>query len=118
MLSGAQQMFRPLWITVSTVTVVMAVTLAWGVVHGDLSAEGSAMLRMPWGIVSLVEIYVGIVLFGCWVFRREPGLLRPIVWMSAVALIGNVVSCIYVLLALRAARGDSRRFWLGRRAEA
>jgi hypothetical protein len=36
--------------------------------------------------------------------------------MVAVALIGNLVSCVYVLLALRAARGDVMRFWLGARA--
>ena len=73
-------------------------------------------MQMPWGVVSLVEIHVGMALFGCWVFSREANLLSSCAWMTAVALAGNIVSCVYVLLALRAARGEAMRFWLGSRA--
>lgn len=107
---------RLIWLSVSAATVVMALALIWGVTKGDLWTEGGAILDMPWGLVSLVEIYVGMALFGCWVFWRETSLLRSATWMVAVALIGNLVSCVYVLLALRAARGDVMRFWLGARA--
>jgi hypothetical protein len=110
------QMPRLIWLSVSAATVVMALALIWGVTKGDLWTEGGAILDMPWGLVSLVEIYVGMALFGCWVFWRETSLLRSAAWMLAVALIGNLVSCVYVLLALRAARGDVMRFWLGARA--
>ena len=109
-------MSRLIWLSVSAATVVMALALIWGVTKGDLWTEGGAILDMPWGLVSLVEIYVGMALFGCWVFWRETSLLRSAAWMVAVALIGNLVSCVYVLLALRAARGDVMRFWLGARA--
>ncbi len=93
----------------------MAATLAWGIEGGDFSNETSALTRMHWGVVSLVEIYVGIVLFGCWVFWREANLLRSVVWIVVIALVGNLVSCVYVLLALRAARGDVTQFWMGHR---
>ena len=115
-LSAAWRMSRLIWLSVSAATMVMALALIWGVTKGDLWTEGGAILDMPWGLVSLVEIYVGMALFGCWVFWRETSLLRSAAWMVAVALIGNLVSCVYVLLALRAARGDVMRFWLGARA--
>lgn len=116
-MSDAHGVPRSVWITVGIATTVMATALTWGLFKGNLSAEGGALLRMPWGLVSLIEIYVGMALFGCWVFWREASPLRSGLWMLAVALIGNVVSCAYVLLALRSARGNPTLFWMGARAE-
>lgn len=108
----------PPWasIAVGTAAVVMAIALAWGVTAGDLFTEGGALLGMAWGVVSLVEIYVGMILFGCWVFWREASPARAGAWMAAVALLGNIVSCLYVLCALRSAGGDAQQFWMGARA--
>lgn len=106
------------WVTVSCAATAMVAALAWGAAAGDLSAEGARLLDMPWGVVTLVEVYVGITLFACWVFWRERSPVRAGAWTLAVVLAGNVISCLYVLLALRAARGDARLFWMGRRAGA
>lgn len=100
-------------IVVGIAGLVMALALLWAGIGGDLQAEGASMVEMRWGVVSLVEIYVGIGLFGGWVFARESSWLRAGGWMLGVILIGNLVSCIYVLFALREAKGDSARFWLG-----
>ena len=116
---GVRQQSRSIscaiWITVTIATIVMASALGWAIVAGDLSEEGSIILRIPWGVVSLVEIYVGMALFGCWVFWRESNIVSSCAWMAAVAIAGNIASCIYVVLALRAARGDVMRFWMGAR---
>ena len=111
----SRRVIRTAWFAVSIATLVMALALAWAVSVGDLAAEGGALLRMPWGVVSLIEIYVGMALFGGWVLWREANLVRSAVWLLAIALIGNLVSCIYVLLALHGARGDALYFWMGSR---
>lgn len=103
-------------IVVALAAAAMAGALAWGLTGGDLAAEGGAMLDMTWGVVSLVEIYVGMILFGGWVFWREASPVRAGAWMAAAAVLGNIVSCVYVLRVLHAARGDAQRFWMGARA--
>ena len=103
------------WLVVGAVAAVMTGALAWGVAVGDLPIEAGALVSMPWGVVSLVEVYVGMSLFACWVFRREASPLRAGGWMLAAVVAGNVVSCVYVLLALKAADGDAQRFWMGSR---
>ena len=45
--------------------------LIYGFTIGNFSAEGSKLLKMPWGIVSLVDLYVGFALFSCWIVFRE-----------------------------------------------
>ena len=49
--------------------------LIYGFTVGDFAAEGSKLLAMPWGIVSLVDLYVGFALFSCWIVFREKSLL-------------------------------------------
>ncbi|MGK0171617.1 MAG: hypothetical protein ACI9W2_003347 [Gammaproteobacteria bacterium] len=95
--------------------IIMAGALVWGFAAGDLFAEGPVMLRMPWALVSLVEIYVGMTLFGCWLFWRESSVVRACGWLLATIFIGNAVSCVYALLAARSAQGDPVRFWMGAR---
>ena len=41
----------------------MTVVLVYGFTVGDFAEEGKQLLSMPWGIVSLVDLYVGFALF-------------------------------------------------------
>lgn len=98
-------------------TIVMGVTLVYGFAQGDLSADGATLLSIPWGIVSLVDVYVGFTLFSGWVVFREPSRLRALLWVICVMVLGSFVAGLYTLLALQASTGNWPRFWLGHRAE-
>lgn len=52
----------------------MTAVLIYGFTVGDFSGEGSQLLSMPWGIVSLVDLYTGFVLFSGWIIYREKSL--------------------------------------------
>ena len=104
------------WLTVAAAATVMIGALVYGGAVGDLWAEGGALMDLPWGVVTLVEVYVGLTLFACWVFWREESRVTAGAWMLAAALGGNIISCLYVLLALRGADGDAQAFWMGARA--
>jgi hypothetical protein len=96
--------------------VAMTAVLVYGFTIGDFSAEGAVLTRMPWGIVSLVDLYTGFVLFSGWIFYREKSLLRAALWTVAVMVLGHFTTSLYVLLALLSSRGDWKRFWMGQRA--
>jgi len=51
--------------------IAMALVLTFAFVKGDFTGEGSTLLSMPWGIVSLVDLYVGFALFSGWIAYRE-----------------------------------------------
>jgi hypothetical protein len=89
--------------------------LIYGFTAGDFSGEGSTLLRMPWGQVSLVDVYVGFMLFSGWVVYREKSVLRSILWILAIVILGNFTASLYALVALYRSGGDWKRFWLGRR---
>ncbi|MDX1609783.1 MAG: hypothetical protein R3225_06635 [Halofilum sp. (in: g-proteobacteria)] len=91
----------------------MVVAIAHGFVAGDLVAEGWAVASVPWGQAMLTDLLTGFLLFGCWMAWREPTAGRAVAWIVALLLLGNLVACVYVLLALQRAGGDADRFWNG-----
>jgi hypothetical protein len=93
--------------------VAMGGALVYGFGWGDFWAEGRTLLAMPWGVVSLVDVYVGFGLFAGWILFREGMGFRACGWILLILLLGNLISCLYVLRALTASAGDWHCFWLG-----
>lgn len=81
---------------------------------GDFAAEGSQLTAMPWGIVSLVDLYVGFALFAMWIVYREPVRWQAAIWVILLMVLGFFIGSLYTLLALYQSHGDWDRFWHGR----
>jgi hypothetical protein len=92
----------------------MTGVLVYGFSTGDFVEEGRQLLSMPWGIVSLVDLYVGFVLFSGWIVYREKSPMRSAVWVVLMMVLGFWTASLYTLLALQTTGGNWRRFWLGR----
>ena len=88
--------------------------LIYGFTVGDFSGEGKVLLSMPWGIVSLVDLYVGFILFSGWIVYREKSLVRSIVWIFFMMVLGFFTASLYTLIALQTSGGDWKRFWMGK----
>jgi len=69
---------------------------------------------MPWGIVSLVDLYVGFTLFSAWVIYREKSLPVAILWIVAVMTLGALAISLYAFLALLSSRGRWQTFFMGK----
>jgi hypothetical protein len=94
----------------------MTGVLIYGFTVGDFAGEGARLLAMPWGIVSLVDLYVGFTLFSAWIVFRERSWPRSIVWVVLMMVLGFFTASLYAFLALQASGGDWHKFWFGRRA--
>jgi hypothetical protein len=95
--------------------VAMTGVLIYGFTVGDFAAEGRELLSMPWGIVSLIDLYVGFALFSIWIVYRERSVWRSVVWVVLMMVLGFWTGSLYTLIALQTSDGDWRRFWLGNR---
>jgi hypothetical protein len=94
----------------------MTAVLIYGFTVGDFSGEGSRLLSMPWGIVSLVDLYTGFTLFSLWIFYREEKLPTAILWTIAMMTLGFFTGALYTFLALQKSKGDWAKFWMGKHA--
>lgn len=92
---------------------VMTAAIANGFINGNFAAEGSLLLHMPWGVVSLVDLYTGFSLFSGWIIYRERAWWRSVIWVALMMVLGFWTASLYVFLAAQASSGDWQRFWLG-----
>jgi len=98
--------------------VAMMAVLFFGFTQGDFGKDGGELLRNPWGIVSLVDLYVGFILFSLWIYYRERYLVSKVVWIVAMMVFGFLTASVYVLWALLRNSGDVLGFFLGAQKDA
>ena len=94
----------------------MTAVLIYGFTAGDFFAEGSQLTAMPWGIVSLIDLYTGFILFSGWIIYREKSLPAAILWTIAMMVLGFFAGALYTFIALQSSGNDWRKFWLGKHA--
>ncbi len=94
----------------------MTAVLIYGFTIGDFSGEGSQLMQMPWGLVSLVDLYTGFILFSGWIIYREKSIPATILWVVGMMILGFFTGALYTFLALQTSNGDWRKFWLGKNA--
>lgn len=92
--------------------VLMAVTIVYGFAGGDFSEEGSEILGLAWGRVTLIDLYVGLGLFGVWIAFRERSWPRTLLWWLFLVVLGNLTAALYVAVAAIRAE-DPRQVLLG-----
>ncbi|MDZ7828076.1 MAG: DUF1475 family protein [Halofilum sp. (in: g-proteobacteria)] len=102
---------------VAAFVVLLALALVAALLQGlgsSLVTQGGLILDVAWGRALMVDLYVGLLLISGWILWREPRRAGAAGWVAALLLLGNIVACIYVLLALHNSHGDARAFWNGK----
>ena len=94
----------------------MTSALVYGFTVGNFSADGAKILSNPWGIVSMVDLYVGFILFSMWIVFREKSVLSAVVWVVLMMVLGFFTGSLYTLIALLTSKGNWKVFWMGKRA--
>jgi hypothetical protein len=85
---------------VSAVAVlVMAGAISFGLASGDFGSEGAEILALAWGKVTLIDLYVGLALFGTWVAFRERSWVPTVVWWALLVVLGNLAATVYLAVA-------------------
>jgi hypothetical protein len=103
--------------TISALGVLaMMAVLVYGFTAGNFAADGAELLRNPWGIVSMVDLYTGFILFSAWIVYREKSIPVAAFWVVLMMVLGFFTGSLYAFLALVASKGDWKVFWMGHRA--
>jgi hypothetical protein len=77
----------------------MSTAIVFGLVSGSFGEESSAIWALPWGKVTLVDLYLGLLLFGAWIAYREGSKGTVLAWWVALAVLGNLAAAAYLLRA-------------------
>ncbi len=96
----------------------MTGVLFYGFTVGDFGVNGAAILANPWGIVSLVDLYVGFTLFSMWIVFREKKVITAVIWIVLMMTLGFFAGSLYIFLQLYLSKGDWLTFFTGHRKDA
>lgn len=91
----------------------MTAGLVNGFANGEFLKDGGALMANPWGVMSMIDLYVGFTLFSMWIAYREKHLGVKIIWIVLMMVLGFFTGCLYVLLALYKSNEDWQVFFLG-----
>lgn len=96
---------------------VMSVALYQGFTKGNFFVDGGIILDNPWGIVSMVDLYVGFTLFSMWVFFRERNVMVSVLWIISLMIFGFLSGSFYVAIHLSKSKGNWNKFFMGWRSD-
>ena len=51
-------------------TIIMGFSIIYGFVMGDFTGEGSIILSIIWGKITMVDIYISFLIFTLWIIYR------------------------------------------------
>ena len=93
------------------ISVSMIGVIIWA--QNQVSLFDSPIPDLPWGIVSLVDLYGGFILVCFWIIYKE-SLYTAIVWSFFVLILGNLTTAIYVIYSINKSRGNIVHFFMGK----
>ncbi len=91
--------------------------LIYGLATNTFTSEGSILLSLLWGQISLIDVYIMFFIFAFWVIYRERSAWISAIWFILIMLLGSFAACLYLFIAFQASGGDWKRFWKGKRSD-
>jgi hypothetical protein len=107
------------FLKVVSLTGLLAMTaiIAYAFIYGNFNLEGSQILAMPWGIVSLVDLYVGFLIFSAWIVYREKIWWRAVIWVILMLTLGFWTGSLYVFITTFTSDGSWSKLLHGKHAK-
>lgn len=68
--------------------------------HGGFMDQFAVVTTLPWGKVSLVDLYVGFIFFAIIVFLTEGSWFAAVLWAAPIFVLGNVWSAVWLFVRL------------------
>ncbi len=65
--------------------------------HSHVLAGLRHVIANPWGIVTLLDLGIGLLFVAVWLALVEPNPWRAAIWIAALLILGNVITLAYLL---------------------
>ena len=93
------------------ISLAMISVILWA--QSEVSLFDSTIPSLPWGVVSLVDLYSGFIFVAIWMIYRERN-ITALFWVIFVMLLGNLTTAIYIIYCINDANKDINKFFLGK----
>ncbi len=94
-------------IFVAILSLALAGAIVWATLntggnslHGDFWQQGGAIMTLPWGLVAMIDLYVGFSFFAILMVLAERSFIAGLLWAAPIFVLGNVWAAIWLLIRL------------------
>ncbi len=84
----------------------------WAAARADILASFATISADPWGLVTLIDLYLGFLLMAIVIWALEGQAARALAWIIPLFLLGNFVAALWLI-----ARGAAQLHSVANRAE-
>lgn len=70
----------------------------WAIMEQPFSEGSEIITSSPWGILTLVDLYLGFFIFSGFIYLTNDNKWLVITWCLLLFVLGNVVSLIYIAI--------------------
>jgi len=74
--------------------------IVWAWITTPISESFSRIVSDPWGLVTLVDLYLGFVLISVLILMFEGSVKRSIIWIVPIYFLGNAWTALWVIARL------------------
>ncbi len=68
--------------------------------HGGFQLQFDVLTTLPWGLMALVDLYLGLVLIVVLIFLVERSWLAAALWAAPVLVLGNIWVALWFVVRL------------------
>lgn len=84
--------------TLVVVSVILVALIIRAALTADFFASFAAVAANPWGLVGLVDLYLGFVMWTVVMVALDGRSLEALVWVIALWILGNVAGALWLIL--------------------
>jgi hypothetical protein len=81
----------------SALLVVLIGASLWAQGREPLWQGLQALLQQPWGFATMLDLYIGLLIFGAWIALTEPRRALIPLWWLLLLTFGNMATLAYLL---------------------
>lgn len=75
--------------------------IIWAGLQSNLATELQGVAEMPWGLVTLADLSIGLIVVAMWIAVLERRWWPTVAWIVLLFCLGNLVTVAYFLFRLR-----------------
>ncbi len=79
-------------------SLVMTFMIIFSLLTGNFFEQGSILMGLVWGQMSLVDLYVGFFLVYLWIYYKETRFLPKVIWAILLIVTGSLATALYILI--------------------
>lgn len=88
---------RLIAIFITVLLVFQTALLTQAMLNGELLREGGIIMNIPWGRMTLADLYSGLMMWGVLFLIMEKSIWKGIIWWALVLSLGHPITCVWLL---------------------